>query len=68
MVVTSPIGDQDPPALAAIITMHAYFNLSVLSGTNFLNTASSTMAAARLSRSAEKKKAEKLIVHNNLRL
>ena len=68
MVVTSPIGDHEPPAFAAIITIQAYFKRSVRSGTSLRNTAMITIAAAKLSNKAEKKKVAKLIYHNSLRL
>lgn len=61
MVVTSPIGDHEPPAFAAIITIQAYFKRSVRSGTSLRNTAMITIAAAKLSNKAEKKKVAKLI-------
>ena len=54
-VVTSPIGDHEPPALQAITLIHAYLTRSVVLGTSLRNTAITTIAAAKLSRKAESK-------------
>ena len=57
MVVTSPTGDQAPPALAAISTAPAYIHRSRPEGISFRSMATITMAVARLSSRAEMTKA-----------
>ena len=54
VVVTSPIGDQAPPAFAAIIISPANQILSLFSGTNFLSIVISTIVAVKLSIMADK--------------
>ena len=54
VVVTSPIGDHAPPALAAIIIIAAYHNLKFLFDTTFCNIEISTIVAVRLSMIADK--------------
>ena len=49
VVVTSPIGDHAPPALAAIIIIPAYHNLKFLFDTTFCKIEISTIVAVRLS-------------------
>ncbi|MBV6484739.1 MAG: hypothetical protein KFKLKKLM_01253 [Flavobacteriales bacterium] len=56
VVVTSPIGDQAPPALAAIIIKPAYHILSFASGNSFLKMVINTMVAVRLSIIEDNKK------------
>ena len=65
MVVTSPIGDHAPPALAARITIPANNQRSFLS-TNFLSKAAITMEVVKLSKTAEKKKVNILNIQSNL--
>ncbi|CAI8161204.1 MAG: Uncharacterised protein [Crocinitomicaceae bacterium] len=57
VVVTSPIGDQAPPALAAMIISPANHILSLLSLINFLRMVINTIVAVRLSIIADKIKA-----------
>ena len=54
MVVTSPIGENAPPALAARIIMPAYLSLVSLSVMIVLRTMVMTMLVVMLSRSAER--------------
>ena len=54
VVVTSPIGDHAPPALAAIIIIPAYHNLKFLFDTTFCKIEISTIVAVRLSIIADK--------------
>ena len=68
VVVTSPMGDQAPPALAAIIVMPAYHKRSSLLGINFLSTVMITIVVVRLSIIADRKKVSKPIVHKSDRL
>ncbi len=63
MVVTSPIGDQAPPALAAMIIIPANNQRSALSFISFRITAAITMEVVRLSKAAEKKKVVKAKIH-----
>ena len=55
VVVTSPIGDQAPPELAAITTRAANISRSSLSAIIFRNSETRTMVVVRLSRTADKK-------------
>ena len=57
VVVTSPIGDQAPPAFAAITARDTNQILSSFVGTNFRSKETSTIVAARLSKVAERKNA-----------
>ena len=68
VVVTSPIGVQAPPALAAITTIPIKNILVCLSLINFLNKETITMVVVRLSRTAERKNVTMLIIQSNLRL
>ena len=65
VVVTSPIGDHAPPALAAMMIMPVNFNLSSLSFNNFLISDIITIVVVRLSKIAERKKLRKQMIHNN---
>ena len=56
----------EPPAFAAIITIQAYFKRSVRSGMSLRNTAMITIAAAKLSNKAEKKRVAKLYIPQQL--
>ena len=49
VVVTSPIGDQAPPAFAAMIIKPANHNLSLFSLISFLKIVIRTMVAVKLS-------------------
>ena len=66
VVVTSPIGDHAPPALAEIIISPKKSHLSFLSTRNFLVSETIIMDVVRLSRTAEKKNAINPKIHNNL--
>ena len=59
VVVTSPIGDQAPPAFAAIITIPVKYSLSLSSFINFLNKETITMVVVRLSKMADRKECQK---------
>ena len=63
MVVTSPIGLQAPPALAAMITMPAKVHRSFLSLISLRSSAHITMAVVMLSRAALRKKVMMLSTH-----
>src|SRR5665648_116637 len=56
MVVTSPIGDQAPPAFAEITIILAKVHLAFLSAISFLKRAIMTIVVVRLSRTADMKK------------
>ena len=56
MVVTSPIGENAPPALAAMMIMQANFHLSAFSATNLRSNMTMTMVVVRLSNTADMKK------------
>ena len=58
VVVTSPIGDHAPPALAAITINPAYHSLSDLFATNFCRIEISTIVAVKLSIIADKPNAK----------
>ena len=60
VVVTSPIGDHAPPALAAIITIPAKNFRWSASEMIFRSKETITIAVVRLSRTAERKKANNL--------
>src|SRR5690554_1682732 len=68
VVVTSPMGDQAPPALAAITTRAAYHILSSLLWINFLNRVISTIVAVRLSMIADRMKASTPIIQRSFLL
>ena len=61
VVVTSPSGDQAPPALAAITVMPIKNNRCSLSIINFLSNETITIVVVRLSKMAERKKVIKEI-------
>ena len=65
-MVTSPIGDQAPPALAAIIIRPAYQILSLFLDSNFLRIVIKTIVAVRLSMIAESINAKMQIIHNSV--
>ena len=68
VVVTSPIGDQAPPALAAITMIEAKTSFSLLSFTNFAISEINTIVVVRLSNTAERKNANIAMIANNLNL
>ena len=63
VVVTSPIGDQAPPAFAAITISAAYQILRFLSETTFCKMEIRTIVAVRLSIIAERINANPLNTH-----
>ena len=63
VVVTSPIGDHAPPALAAIIISPAYHNRMFLSETTFCKMDISTIVAVRLSIIADRINAKPQKIH-----
>ena len=65
VVVMSPIGDQAPPAFAAMTTTPAKTHRVSLSSTNFLNSETMTMEVVRLSKTAEKKNVRMLKIQIN---
>ena len=65
VVVTSPIGDHAPPALAAITISPANHNLSSLFKIIFLKIVINTIVAVRLSMMAERIKARKENIQSN---
>src|SRR5688572_25563849 len=66
VVVTSPMGDHAPPALAAMTIIPAKNKRMSLLGTNFRTRETITMAVVRLSKRAERKKVTQQITHNNV--
>lgn len=68
IVVTSPIGDHAPPALAAIISTPANIHKSCLFEISFLSNADITIAVVRLSSAADKKKVKMLNIQINFTL
>ena len=66
VVVTSPIGDQAPPAFAATMIIPANHILSSLSLIIFLKIVMSTMVAVRLSMIADNMKARIQTIHRSL--
>ena len=66
VVVTSPIGDQAPPALAAITIKPANHNLKFLSLIIFCRIVISTIVAVRLSIIADNIKASIANIHRRL--
>ena len=65
MVVTSPMGLQAPPALAAMITMPAKVQRSLRSRISLRSSALITMAVVMLSSAALRKKAMMLSIHSS---
>lgn len=68
MVVTSPIGEKAPPALAAIIIMPPKIIRSLASATSLRSTIIITMLVVRLSRMAERIKVMMVILQSSARL
>ena len=68
MVVTSPIGENAPPELAAMMTREAYITRSLRSLTSLRNIIIITMEVVRLSRMALRIKVMMAIRHSNERL
>ena len=68
VVVTSPIGDHAPPALAEITTIPANNHLVSLSEISFLRSEIITIDVVRLSSTAEKKNVRMQIIHINFTL
>ena len=66
VVVTSPIGDHAPPALAAKTTIPTNIHRVSLSFTNLRSKEIMTMVVVRLSNAAEKKKVSMAIIQSNL--
>ncbi|MNE40620.1 hypothetical protein D3C80_1346520 [compost metagenome] len=64
VVVTSPIGDQAPPALAAITTTPTYIQRSGRPRTSLRSSETMTMVVVRLSSTAERKKVMKPTIHS----
>ena len=67
MVVTSPMGDQAPPVLAAMTTILAYIQRSRCSLMSLRSSMTMTMVVVRLSSTADRKNAMMQIIHNSLR-
>ena len=65
MVVTSPIGVQAPPALAAMTIMLAKNQRSCLTGIILLSSVHIMMVVVRLSRMADKQNASTPNIHNS---
>src|SRR3990170_983075 len=65
VVVTSPIGDQAPPALAAMIINPTKNNLISRLGMSFRIKDTITMVVVRLSKTADRKKVIQQTIHNN---
>mmetsp|Transcript_18368 Transcript_18368/g.29606 ORF Transcript_18368/g.29606 Transcript_18368/m.29606 type:complete len:260 (+) Transcript_18368:322-1101(+) len=65
VVVTSPIGVQTPPALAATTTMAPKSFLSASFGTNFFKSEHMTMVTVKLLRIADRKNVRKPIVQKS---
>ena len=68
MVVTSPIGENAPPELAAMMTSEAYMTRSLRSLTSLRNIIIITIEVVRLSRMALRIKVMMAIRHSNERL
>ena len=64
VVVTSPIGDQAPPALAAMTTMPAKSQRVCRSSMSLRNSDTMTMDVVKLSSRAEKKKVKTHTIHS----
>ena len=67
IVVTSPIGENAPPELAAMITSEAKMMRSRRSATSLRSIITITMLVVRLSSMAERKKVIKAMRHNRAR-
>lgn len=65
VVVTSPIGDHAPPALAAITISPANQSRNSFSFTTFCKMVIKTIVAVRLSIIADNAKPKKVKIHNN---
>ena len=65
IVVISPMGDQAPPALAAMIIMLAYNQRSLGSLTNLRNNNTITIEVVRLSRIADMKNVTNERIHKS---
>ncbi len=63
VVVTSPIGDHAPPALAAITTMPAKNKRIFLLGTSFRSRETITIEVVRLSNNADRKNVTQQTTH-----
>ena len=68
MVVTSPMGDHAPPALAATITILAKNQRSWRSPMSLRSSATITMEVVRLSKTADMKKARMEMTHSSFTL
>ena len=68
MVVTSPMGENAPPELAAMTTSEAYMMRSLWSLTSLRRIIIITMLVVRLSSMAERKNVMKAIRHSSVRL
>ena len=66
VVVTSPIGDQAPPAFAAITIIPIKKRRSSLSSMSFARRVIMTMVVVKLSRTAERKNAVNPVIQSNL--
>ena len=67
VVVTSPIGDQAPPAFAAITTIPTYHSLFSCSLTSFLIKVTITMVVFKLSSTGERKNVIKHTIQRSFR-
>ncbi len=65
VVVTSPMGDQAPPAFAASTTIPAKNQRVSLSAMSLRNKLTMTMAVVRLSSTEDRKKVMKETIHSN---
>lgn len=68
MVVTSPMGDQAPPLLAAMTITEAQSQRSSRSGTSARSRVTMTIAVVMLSSTADMKKATSASSHRSRRL
>ena len=66
VVVTSPIGDQAPPAFAAITTTPTKYFLVCESEINLRKRVTMTMAVVKLSKAAEMKNVTIPTIHKSL--
>src|SRR6478735_3351069 len=66
VVVTSPIGVQAPPALAAITIIPAKNKRMSLLGISFRTSESITIVVVRLSSTDDKKNVTQQMIHNNV--
>ena len=67
IVVTSPMGENAPPELAAMITSEAYIRRSCLSATSLRRIIIITILVVRLSRMAERMNVMNAMRHSNAR-